>query len=196
MKRRQTLQAMLLMMGGAILPSTVGAVPGHVGGRTVIQTRCFDEHQRALCRVLAEMIIPPTDTPGAIQADVPHFLELMVSDWYTDTERNIFFSGLAQLDEHCRNRFQREFLQCDDNQRIDALTHMEKEAGKYRGPTSVAPILPIIDEHQPFFSKLKELTVLGYYTSETGSKLELEYLPMPMEYRDINFDDVGRQWSY
>jgi hypothetical protein len=196
MKRRQLLRNMTLMLGGVLAPSAVRAMLWGADGVDAIQTPRFDDRQRALCHALADLIIPQTDTPGAIEAGVPQFIELMVSDWYTDTERGIFFTGLQQVDAYCQQRFSRPFVDCGDGQRIDALTDMESAASEYRGPTSVAPIIPLIDEHQPFFTKLKELTVLGYYTSEVGCREELKYLPMPMEYRDIDFADVGRQWSY
>lgn len=196
MKRRQLLQNMTLMMSGALAPAAVRAMLWGMDGRKVIRNPQLNDHQRALCRVLAEMIIPQTDTPGAIEAGVPHFIELMVSDWYTDTERGIFFDGLKQMDDVCRQRFSTPFLRASAGQQTEALIYMESEAEKYQGSEPAVPILPFIDEQQPFFTKLKELTVLGYYTSEVGAKQELEYLPMPMEFRDIDFADVGRQWSW
>jgi hypothetical protein len=49
----------------------------------------------------------------------------------------------------------------------------------------------------PFFTKIKELTVLGYYTSEVGAQQELSYNPMPMRYEgDYDFVKVGKQWSW
>jgi hypothetical protein len=167
-----------------------------VDSHKLILTPRLDDHQRAMCRTLSEIIIPATDTPGAIEAGVPNFIERMVSDWFTDTEREIFLSGLQQLDDYSQQQFSKAFLDGSSEEQERALTHMEVEAGKYRGPEAIAPILPMIDEYQPFFTKLKELTVLGYYMSEVGTKQELRYLPMPMEYHDIDFKDVGRQWSY
>jgi hypothetical protein len=196
MKRRQLLKNASVLLGTALSPSVVRAIISGVDGHNVIRTPRLDDHQRAMCRTLSEIIIPATDTPGAIEAGVPHFIELMVSDWYTETERGIFISGLHQLDEYCQHQFSTPFLNCLHDEQEKALTHMEIEAGKYHGPEAVAPILPMIDENQPFFTKLKELTVLGYYMSEVGATQELKFLPMPMEYHDIDFSDVGRQWSY
>ena len=54
-----------------------------------------------------------------------------------------------------------------------------------------------VDQNTPFFTKLKELTVLGYFTSEVGAKQALAYNPMPMRYDgDYDFDKVGREWSW
>ncbi len=56
----------------------------------------------------------------------------------------------------------------------------------------------IVDENTPFFAKIKELTVIGYYSSEVGAKQELAYNPMPMRYEgDYDYAKTGgRQWSY
>ena len=53
------------------------------------------------------------------------------------------------------------------------------------------------DQHAPFFNKIKELTVLGYYTSEVGATRELAYNPVPGKFDgDYDYAKVGRQWSY
>ena len=58
----------------------------------------FSDAQRRIVSAVAEVIIPRTDTPGAIDAGVPHFIELMVADWLNDQERDIFFAGLKRLE--------------------------------------------------------------------------------------------------
>lgn len=195
MKRRELIQNLALITGAALSPSVVQATINGVDGRDVIKTPVFSEKQRAICSVLAELIIPRTDTPGAIDAGVPHFIELMVSDWYTDTERAIFLEGLETLESHCQQQFGKVFLTCAEPDQIAALEHMEALAEGYKNTAPPTPMSKAVDEHLPFFGKIKELTVVGYYTSEIGAKQELIYQPMPMEYRDIDFREVGRQWS-
>jgi hypothetical protein len=202
MDRRTLLRNTALVLGGIASSSVTRAVLAGVDGRIAIQKPVFTTLQREQCSLLTEMIIPRTDTPGAIEAGVPRFLEVMVSDWYTDRERAIFFSGLEMLDNYCTDSFNKRFLECDQDQRISALEQAEKDSEGYKadadgmtgeGEGSLMPGPE--DEGKPFFIKLKELTVLGYYTSEVGAKQELRYDPMPMEYKDIDFADVGRQWS-
>lgn len=195
MKRRELIHNLALITGAALSPSVVQATINGVDGRDIIKHSVFNETQRATCTVLAELIIPRTDTPGAIEAGVPHFIELMVSDWYTDIERRIFLDGLTTLDTYCQQQFGKVFLTCAEADQIAALTHMESLAESYKSTAPATPMSKEVDEHVPFFGKIKELTVVGYYTSEIGAKQELIYQPMPMEYRDIDFRDVGRQWS-
>jgi hypothetical protein len=158
----------------------------------------FDEITRKKVAVLAEMIIPQTDTPGAIEAGAPAFIEMMVGDWFYDGERTIFFDGIKALDASCKQKYGRDFLGCDEGQRVEALKDAEKQAAAYK---SDAPMFDIsqkfVDQNTPFFTKLKELTVVGYFTSEVGAKQALSYNPMPMRYDgDVDFSTLGREWSW
>ena len=200
MDRRTLLKNTAILLGGITSSSLTRAVLAGVDGRRAIETPIFTAIQKEKCSLLTEMIIPRTDTPGAIEAGVPHFVEVMVSDWYTDRERQIFFAGLESLDQYCTGSFGKRFLECDADQKVSALQQAEKDSEGYKaegdGKTGEASLRPgPEDEGKPFFTKIKELTVLGYYTSEVGAKQELRYDPMPMEYKDIDFADVGRQWS-
>lgn len=200
MNRRELLLAAISTMAGVMVGSPTlrviaGEVPTASASRVVLQG-----HQPEMVRVLAEMIIPATDTPGAIEAGVPRFIEMMVADWYTDTERGIFLDGLAALDASCRNAYGQDFLGCSVEQRVAALSEAEKNAAGYVSPLPpgfLAAMAKLIDERTPFFAKLKELTVVGYFSSEVGATEFLEYNPMPMRYDgDFDFAKVGTHWSY
>ena len=71
-------------------------------------------------------------TPGAIEAGVPNFIEMMVADWYSDRERKIFFDGLVALDTFCRGRDRKDFLRCGEAQRIEALRERRCGTGPHR----------------------------------------------------------------
>jgi len=195
MNRRDLLKNTAILMGGLASSSVVQAMLAGVDGRVKIERPIFNWDQKKMTQVLAEMIIPRTDTPGAIDAGVPHFIELMVSDWYTETERVIYFDGLSSLDVYCQQHFAKTFLKSDEAQRIAALEQAEQQAESYTAPVNNNIAKDTEDESKPFFLKIKELTVLGYYTSKEGAQKELRYDPMPMRYDDIPFSEVGRQWS-
>lgn len=200
MNRRELLLAAISTMAGVMVGSPTlrviaGEAPTASASRVVLQG-----HQPEMVRVLAEMIIPATDTPGAIEAGVPRFIEMMVADWYTDTERGIFLDGLAALDASCRTAYGTDFLGCSAEQRVAALSEAEKSAAGYVSPLPpgfLATMAKLIDERTPFFAKLKELTVVGYFSSELGATEFLEYNPMPMRYDgDFDFAKVGTHWSH
>ena len=66
----------------------------------------FTADQRSPGRAISERIIPTTDTPGAIAAGVPAFIEMMVADWYETTDRNEFLDGLGVVEGHARVHFE------------------------------------------------------------------------------------------
>lgn len=196
MNRRETLKMAAVVLGGVLSESLSAAVMAGVNPSGKVSRQLFDASGRKTLEILAELIIPETDTPGAIAAGVPDFIEVMVSDWYTDTERKVFLDGLHELSEYCQQTYGKKINDCSNDEQVSALQWSEQESKKYPAKQS-SPLSRAIDENSPFFTKIKELTVLGYYTSEVGAKQELRYNPMPMKYDgNLDFSDVGRQWSY
>jgi hypothetical protein len=124
--------------------------------------------QMALVAAACDRIVPATDTPGAVAAGVPQFIELMLADWYAVADRNDFLSGFATLDAVARGRHGRVFAQATPAQQDAILTD------------AMSGTLPGLPPH--FFEHLRQLVVLGYYTSEIGCRQECIYLPLPGRY--------------
>lgn len=128
----------------------------------------FTGDQRALVAALSERIIPTTDTPGAIAAGVPGFIEMMLADWYEPTDRNEFMAGIGIVDGYARVRYARPFaLLAPDAQ--DAILSLAME--------NAVPGLA-----SRFFDHCRQMVILGYYSSEIGCKQERVYLPVPGRY--------------
>src|SRR5439155_8109667 len=110
MNRREVL---LLLAGTAALPDRLLAI-----GRTVHQRaragalRALNPHQNETVATIAELIIPKTDTPGAREAGVPAFIDVMLADWGDDDQRQMFMAGLANVDERSRAAFGKDFIGC------------------------------------------------------------------------------------
>ena len=185
MLRRQLLTNTCVLLGGITASGLVNAL---TGGDKPILTFPLTSHQAQLCLVLSDLVIPRTDTPGAVDAGVPNFIESVVSDWYTHRERTIFLDGLTGLDKYCLKEFGRDFLSSTSAQQAVSLQDAETIAQAYAKahPKPVTPATLMgkgdIDQEAPFFTKLKELVVVGYYTSETASSTEMQYLPVPGRY--------------
>jgi Gluconate 2-dehydrogenase subunit 3 len=196
LNRRDAIAQIALLAGGSLAARFAQAALRGTSLHVAPSGSAFNAEQRAMVETLAELIIPRTDTPGAIDAGVPVFIDQVVSSWYTPVERSIFMDGLNGLDAFCVNADGRRFNECDTAQRTRALTHADEGSRNY-DPKPVLKVRDAPDEQSPFFHKLKLLTVLGYYTSEVGATQELSYNPVPGRYDgDIDFDKVGRQWSY
>ena len=124
---------------------------------------------------ISECIIPATDTPGAIEAGVPQFAELILSDWHTADERQSVLEGMAKLDADCKAAFGAGFAACSVAEQAQALAATE-------GST--------------MFTMLKSLIVNGYFTSEPGaSSLPGGGNPMPGVYREVVYDTATGRWT-
>ncbi|HEX9755689.1 MAG TPA: gluconate 2-dehydrogenase subunit 3 family protein [Gemmatimonadales bacterium] len=115
--------------------------------------RSLDAHQNALVTEMAELIIPATDTPGARDVRVNEFVDLVLTEWHTLEERDRFLAGLDLLDARCRERFGSDFLALAPGNRTAVLTELDGASGEPGTPETT-------------FARLKQLTVVGYFTSE------------------------------
>jgi phosphoribosyl-ATP pyrophosphohydrolase len=183
MKRRDALSRVALLMGGALSAPTIMAFLE--GCTTATESSKiafpFSADQKNLLSEIAEIIIPKTDTPGAKDAKVGEFIEMMIQDCYPEKDQKSFTSGLLELEKN-------NFLKASPEEQVNILTALEKtgnemikksgddkkkytEAGK-----------EYTDAGVPFFRLMKELTLLGYFTSEVGATQALEYVPVPGRY--------------
>ena len=194
MNRREALKSVAALVGGTLSASTIaGVLGGCRAGTEKWLPKLVTPGQNDLISTLVEMIVPETDTPGARSAKVNEFIDLMLADWYTDAERQQFLSGLAELESRSQTRYGKKYIDCGPAQQVALLQEFEQEA-----LTEVGDRITSLrrDELKPFFLQLKELTLIGYYTSEVGASQELLYNPVPGAYRGcVPFAEIGRAWS-
>jgi glucoside 3-dehydrogenase (cytochrome c) hitch-hiker subunit len=138
---------------------------------------------------IAETILPETNTPGAKAARTGAFMALMVTDAYTPRNQQIFRDGMKRLEDACQREYAASFVQARPAQRLallqrlDAERHAEQEARQAR-QRSRAPIesSPPVDAPVHYFRLMKELALLGYFTSEIGYRQALRYIETPGRY--------------
>ncbi|GAB3115405.1 gluconate 2-dehydrogenase subunit 3 family protein [Aestuariicella hydrocarbonica] len=188
MNRREFLQCAAIMVGSA-------GVSGHVLALSQAQmtylaaagdyvkkpATLFSQQQRAIVAAAAEIIIPRTETPGAIDAGVPHFIELMVQDWLNDDERAIFMTGLNDLENHTTRELGASYEKLSTEEQLAVLEALEAGAGDSAWYAQGNVRRAFVSD-APFICQLKELTIWGFFTSEVGSKHVLRYNPMPMKF--------------
>lgn len=179
MHRRDLLRAIAgaLPLAAGITPDELLAVGRAVhrglpqaGGALAV----LDSHQNRTVTLLAEMIIPETDTPGATAARVNEFIDRLLAEWYPPADRDRFLRGLADLDSRSVNAFGARFVEAAEAQRVALVSGLDAE----RAALSDAPA----ERPQHFFAQMKWLTLYGYYTSEIGVTRELRYLTIPGRY--------------
>ncbi|HVX88350.1 MAG TPA: gluconate 2-dehydrogenase subunit 3 family protein, partial [Gemmatimonadales bacterium] len=87
-------------------------------GRTIhaalgtLQLRVLSPAQNAAVVAVAEAVIPRTDTPGATDARVNEFIDLLLADWYKDEDRDRFLRGLDAIDAEARAEGGAPFAAC------------------------------------------------------------------------------------
>ncbi|PCD04109.1 transcriptional initiation protein Tat [Sphingomonas spermidinifaciens] len=127
----------------------------------------FTPAQRALVAALSERVMPTTDTPGAIAAGVPDYIEHMMGDWAINDDRDLILGGLAALDARSMADFRKPALKASSAQQ-DALLTLAMNDQLPGGAR--------------FFEAFRQLVVTGYFTSEVGIMQERTYLPVPGDY--------------
>jgi len=172
MNRREVL---LMLAGTAALPDRLLAVGRAVHQRVRAGTlRALTPQQNETVAIIAELIIPKTDTPGAREAGVPAFIDVMFADWADDEQRQMFTTGLANVDERSRAAFGKPFVGCTPEQQAEILEDLDYELARLRDTKS--------DTSKNFFQAMKWLTLTGYYTSEVGATSEMHYRVVPGRY--------------
>lgn len=194
MNRRDALMRVATLMGATLtLPAlsdtlAASAAAREASGKPLLLTA----EQDALVAEMAEVIIPTTSTPGAKAAKVNELIDVLLKDCYKPADQKRFLDGLAHTNELSRNAYGKSFVQLQPEQRIDVMKKLEAEAKAQReaarkavegGNNQVDVQIPKEQLNAtPFFAMLKDMTLLGYFTSEVGATQALEYVPVPGRY--------------
>ena len=202
MKRRDAIKKVALLLGGTLSAPTLMAMSRWE--QSFIQNTegvlfSLTEMQRKIVAEVAEMIIPKTDTAGAKDAGVPAFIEMMLKDCYYEPEHLSFMKGVMALE-------QSKFLDLDETRRTLMLKKIEaetKDMMKARevkqtkmGDNEDKEVMKAQAEGLPFWRLMKELTLLGYFTSEVGTKASFEYVQIPSKLEMIKMKPNQKAYAY
>jgi gluconate 2-dehydrogenase gamma chain len=191
--RRDVLAALLAgtAMAGVWTSASAAAALQAAGNAAAAARAGLNKDELAVLGAAAQVIIPATDTAGAVEAGVPLFIDALVAHWMTADEAVFFRQGLSTLDASARQRFQRGFAQCTPEQGAELMQAL-RASSPYGGRTFSLNDR-ILDPKAPFYLRLRDLVVLGYFTSEAGSTTELRYIPVPGKF-EANLDI--KTWPY
>jgi hypothetical protein len=179
MKRREALKslstALTLPALEGFLPAEILALGREMTARLQEKTSetgyvlgTLSPHQNETVSLIAELILPETDTPGARAARVNEFIDLMLTEWFAAPERDRFLKALDTLDQQSLEARGKRFKECSEAEQVDLLKAEEAKAGRLK---EIPP--PPELAGQPFFTVIKWLTLLGYFSSEVGFHAEV-----------------------
>lgn len=172
----------------------------------------FSEKDIALLDEVAETILPKTNTPGAKDAAVGVFITVMVNDCYTPQDQQVFREGMVKINEACQSKFNTDFMKATKEERHAVLLSLDVEAKVYQEKVAAFNNEQNEKEQEEFdrgnlafkksfmsshyYTMIKQLTLLGFFTSEKGATEALRYVPVPGRYDAcIPYQKGDRAWA-
>lgn len=203
MDRREAVKSVAFLIGGALSATTMATLFDSCTQPGKNSANLFSADQEKLIAEIADTILPTTDrSPGAKAAGVGPFIALMIKDCYAEEAQKAFVKGLDDVENRAKKAFNKSFVDLNPGERADLLTTVKndtlaaqkaekekKEAEKANAPEEAPkqPVkpAPIKDEKKDtpmFFAIARDLTILGFFTSEIGATQANEYIQIPGRY--------------
>jgi len=202
MNRRDAVKNVALLLGGSFSAPTIMAMDrwekkSYLKGS--IADFILTDTQKQIIAEVAELIIPKTSTPGAKDVGVPTFIVMMMQDCYKIPEHNSFLAGLRNLE-------QQKFLSLDESKKTEVLKQLEIDTVEQMKAYQVQQTKMGDNEDReqmaanikgiPYWRLMKELTMLGYFTSEAGIKSSFDYVPIPGKLEMIKLKPNQKSFAY
>jgi len=218
--RRAAVFRVSALLGGAALIGSSAWITGCRTEKTAAtDSEAFTNDDVAYLDEIADTILPTTSTPGAKAAKTGAFMALMVRDTYSPEDQKIFRDGMRSLDQASKDKNGgKSFMQATPDQRLALLQALdkaqfdysvkrkaeakkksdeflaEKQGGKPTPQTTEAT--QIVDEPpNKYFGMMKQLSLLGYFTSEIGMTQAQRYVEAPGRYDPCIDYDGKPSWA-
>lgn len=188
MDRREAITQVSWILGGTIVGSSIFL---ETGCRTSTEKTAdfFDAETIALLNEMGETILPATSTPGAKDAKVGEFMAIMVKDCYTTKDQGIFRQGIKRLEKKCKDETGKSFMECSADERTKFFVKMDALQKAYMSEKTT-------EQPSHYFRMVKELTLLGFFTSEVGSTKAQRYIETPGRYDgNVPYKKGDRMWA-
>lgn len=167
-----------LALGGDVLAAV--AAPKKASGAPELLSR----DELALTGVLAQLIIPKTDTPGAADVGAHRTIDHLLKVCTLPPAQTAFRNGLARIDGVAKAATGKRFTALPAPGQVALLRQLDTGAA------------PFTAEDKQFFRQLKGYVAFAYYTSEAGATQELAYLPVPGGYKgSIKVTPATHTWA-
>lgn len=189
MNRREWLKCVTALAAGVVAaPSLLATFDAHAASQAPgWKPQFFNKPQIDLMEAVAEIILPRSSTPGAVDANVPAFIDQMFQAVYTKPEQDRYLASLASFDRAGG----KPFLQLSAAERKTLVTKLHTQALK-------SPKEATMDPAADFVLMTKKLTMMGFFLSEPGCTQVLQYAAVPGGYQaDVPLAKAGngKAWA-
>jgi len=189
MNRREWLKCFsALAMGAVAAPSLLATFDAHAAAQLPgYAPKFFSTPQNQLVSSVVDIIIPRSDTPGAVDAGVPAFIDQMFTSVYTREEQQRYLASLAAFDRAGG----KPYLQLDEKQRKALVSKLHEQALSEPADNAKASAAN-------FVLMTKKLAMLGFFMSEPGCTQVLQYSAVPGAFHaDVPLAQAGngRAWA-
>lgn len=189
MNRREALSRVALILGGTVVGANVFLEGCKPADKKAGAATDFTPEDIAYLDEISETIIPATDTPGAKAAKVGAFMTVMVKDCYVEDDQKIFRNGMESINDAAEKKFDKDFMGLSAQQRHELLVQIDNEQKEHAKNKKT-------DDKNHYFRLMKELTLLGYFTSEIGSTQALRYVESPGRYEGcVPYKKGDKAWA-
>jgi len=212
MDRREAVKSVAFLIGGALSATTIATLFDSCNSPGKNGENLFNAEHQKLVTELADIIIPTTaKSPGAKAANVGPFITMMIKDCYPADAQEAFVKGLDDLEARSKKEFNKSFLEISVKERNDLVSKLRdetvaaqknekdksdankagektiKDENKEIKPEIEKPGNPMAVKEKPktapqFFAIARDLTLLGFFTSEIGATQAYEYIAIPGRY--------------
>lgn len=201
LNRRELIQNSTLALGAFFSSQTLLALADTATTKT---TKTFlDKNDRLVLAQISEIIMPRTDTPGAIDVGVPDKMDEIFARVLNSQEQQKVKDGFVALDQVCKVIHKKSFLALDSSNQIAFVKTLNLnfvKAGSsdarliedYQSKIDKTQIQKAID----LFAIVKELTLVIFFRSEPGATKVLQYVAIPGRFNGcVPLKEIGRAWA-
>jgi gluconate 2-dehydrogenase gamma chain len=175
LSRRNMLLGVIVLLGGG---AALTRFHRKEAGGSSPHGPALSAQQFLLLEYIADVMIPATDTPGALAAGVPAFVRDMLEQWASPASRAEIIGVLEGIERHAWERFGASFVELQPERRHQLVRTFDGDR---------------VSRQDPAYGKFKYLLLIGYYHSEIGATQELRYELIPGAWRScVPFAEIGR----
>ena len=196
MDRRSALKKAGVLAGSAVAIPSFFSLLQSCKSETRLgwQPLFFTEIEAKTIAAILDMILPRTDTPGALDVKSDIFIDKVIAKTYDEEAQAKMRSEIAAFNSECEKNYGNTFIELNASDREKVLQAAEKNSGKFSPGvwgTAVGK-----QETIGFYRSIKSMAIWAYFSSEEIGKNVLAYDPVPGAFEPcIPVSEVGNRWS-